>query len=471
MEDYVKRYKGIRWTVFYGSYTGVSRHALHRLYGAVQYFLPYVIACDPATGSLNKVPGHAIIMGTPDDNLLVRSLEEKGIIFVPEAGQGYTIARIESPLHAGNHIIVIAGRDENGVLHAVYDFCRQLSDRHICSENPDPVQLSDAFDTIPLFDIREQPCIHRRGIWTWGYVIHDYRRFIDNMAQLRMNMLVMWNDCLPLNINEIIAYAHARGIGIIPGFHWGWGLEGLDISSTGDRARIKDMVLENYFENYRDRAIDGIYFQTLTEHRETELHGQPFAAVVCSLVNEIGQEILKEKPDLRIEFGLHATSIREHYTDLAQLDPRITIVWEDVEGFPYTYEPVWHEQETLEKTIEYTRKLIALRPGLEFAMVAKGWTTLDWSNEFEHHGSFILGEETREAITERLKTRQQRWDAVNKLWYENAGHAARFYRELLKCKPSCVSVYGLIEDGLFEETIQPSVALFAETLWTPQTDG
>jgi hypothetical protein len=291
------------------------------------------------------------------------------------------------------------------------------------------------------------------------------------MARLRMNMLVMWNDCLPLNINEIVDYAHTRGIGIIPGFHWGWGLEGIDISRSGDRTMIKDMVLKNFIEHYRDRAIDGIYFQTLTEHRQTELHGRPFAAVVCSLVNEIGQEILKEKPGLRIEFGLHATSIREHYTELAQLDPRLTIVWEDVEGFPYTYEPAWHGQEAFDKTIEYTRHLIALRPESEFAMVAKGWTTLDWGNEFEHHGTFILGEATRKAIKERLETRQTRWDAVNTLWLKHAGRAAQFYREVLKCKPKTVSVYGLIEDGLFEETIQPGVALFAETLWNPQADG
>jgi hypothetical protein len=50
--------------------------------------------------------------------------------------------------------------------------------------------------------------------------------------------------------------------------------------------------------------------------------------------------------------------------------------------------------------------------------------------------------------------------------------AARFYRELLTSSPRGVLATGLVEDGMFEEAIQPSVALFAETLWNPhQTDN
>ena len=43
------------------------------------------------------------------------------------------------------------------------------------------------------------PALENRGLWTWGYVIYDYRRYLDNMARLKLNMLVVWNDCAPRN--------------------------------------------------------------------------------------------------------------------------------------------------------------------------------------------------------------------------------------------------------------------------------
>ena len=39
---------------------------------------------------------------------------------------------------------------------------------------------------------------------------------------------------------------------------------------------------------------------------------------------------------------------------------------------------------------------------------------------------------------------------------------------ILACRPARMTVTGLVEDGLFEETIQPSVAFFAETILNPR---
>ena len=100
-------------------------------------------------------------------------------------------------------------------------------------------------------------------------------------------------------------------------------------------------------------------------------------------------------------------------------------------------------------------------------MVAKGWTTLRWRTEFEHHGPFIQGERAPEFIRQRLKERQPRWDEVNRLWLENYPQALQFYRGVLAQSPSGMTVLGLIEDGLFEEKIQFSAALLGEMLWNP----
>ncbi len=96
-------------------------------------------------------------------------------------------------------------------------------------------------------------------------------------------------------------------------------------------------------------------------------------------------------------------------------------------------------------------------------LVAKGWITLRWKTEFEHHGPFVLGERDPGFIRERLRERQTRWDEVNALWMVNYPQALRFYRELREAAPGAMSVFGLIEDGMFEDTIQPSAALLGET--------
>jgi hypothetical protein len=168
----------------------------------------------------------------------------------------------------------------------------------------------------------------------------------------------------------------------------------------------------------------------------------------------------------------------ENYVDLKRLDPRLTIVWEDAGDLPYSYDPDVAFSEgklprglnTLDATIDYSKKLATFRPGSEFAMCAKGWTTLRWESEFEHHGPFIIGERAHEFIYDRLEERQPRWDYVNAKWAENYPAALRFYREIRNATSAPMSVVGLIEDGLFEERIQMSAALLGEMLWNPRRD-
>ena len=48
--------------------------------------------------------------------------------------------------------------------------------------------------------------------------------------------------------------------------------------------------------------------------------------------------------------------------------------------------------------------------------------------------------------------------------------ALRFYRVILDCRPPRFTATALIEDGMFEEKIQLSAAILAETLWNPRRD-
>ena len=204
------------------------------------------------------------------------------------------------------------------------------------------------------------------------------------------------------------------------------------------------------------------------------------AALACKWVNRISADLYAIKPDLHIQFGLHATSIVDDYTDLAALDPRVTITWEDVGAMPFSYEPVtdlgplgFTKPESLldsEGSIEYSKRLVSFRANRHFAMVPKGYTALRWDTEFEHHGPIILGERDEAWIEKRRAERKPRWDRVNTLWLRNFPHAARFYREILDCAPERMTVTALVEDGLLECAIEPAVALFAETVWNPRRD-
>ena len=46
-------------------------------------------------------------------------------------------------------------------------------------------------------------------------------------------------------------------------------------------------------------------------------------------------KILEENPKLHIQFGLHASSVREHLEDISGVDDRVEIVWEDCGAFPF----------------------------------------------------------------------------------------------------------------------------------------
>jgi hypothetical protein len=368
--------------------------------------------------------------------------------------------------------VVIGGADASGTLYGVTHFNKKLAGL----PPGDPKKIRQTLDNLVEFNAQESPTIENRGIWSWGYVIYDYRRFIDNLARLRMNRLLFWNDIPPINCHSIIDYAHARGVKVVLGFSWGWGIGDLDPNSREDRQLIKDEVICRVDQFYGHLGMDAIYFQTFTETSEKVIGGNLLAVLARDWVNDIAGAILARHPDLRIEWGLHATSILENYKCLESLDPRVVIVWEDAGVVPYAYDPITHSRSASfpaslnspEATVEFSTKLATFRANREFAMVAKGWTNLRWGVEIGPDGPFILGERAPDFIRNRLHERQPRWDYVNSLWLENYPEALRFFQAILATSPSRMTVLGLIEDGIFEEKFQVSVALFAEMIWNPR---
>jgi len=471
-------YPGPRWRLLCGSYTGAQRFAVDELQRMAQACLPYVLEVGPAPATSPGYTAPLILVGTVAEHALLRRLAEAGVIAVPDRSGGYTIAALDAPWQPPQRLLLVAGADAAGVLHGVADLNTRVLGGDAFEERH--ASRRRTLDELKPFGCTQAPRVDDRGIWTWGYVIYDYRRFLDNMARLRMNLLTIWNDAPPVNAPQIVEYAHQRGVRVVWGFHWGWGARQLNLADATHVAALKRHVLETYERDYAGLPHDGIYFQTVTEHHDTMLAGAPLARRVCAVVNEIGGALLERHPRLWIQFGLHATSIREHWTEFAALDPRITITWEDAGVIPYAYWPLPDFREgvstafakgldNVERTIGYSRQLAALRGGQEFAMVAKGFGHLRWGVEFENHGPFILGERSPRFVQERHAMTLARWQRYNGYWLAHLPAAARFYREVLAAGPRRTLVTALVEDSLFEASIQPAIALFAHLLWDPDT--
>jgi hypothetical protein len=466
---YSPRYPGTRWVIIFGSYSGTEQLAVNQLQKLIQRYLPYIIEVLPATGTMDRGNDHMILIGTPENNPHIRALLQQTNLPQVVNPQGYLLACLDSPWHSGSRILLVTGTTAQGILHGVQALGKHLSTTVTARLLTGPEGHPDyrkSFDALPEFVIHESPVIERRGIWCWGYTIHDYRRFLDQMVHLRMNTIIAWNDFPPINAPQFIDYAHERGISVIFGFHWGWGLSNVSLTVPTDRQTIKEIVVEKYLNYYRDLNLDGIYFQTLTEHSKMEENGITTARAACMLVNDTSNALWKIKPDLKIYFGLHATSIQENYTDLVDILPAITIIWEDAGGIPYSYNPILDPIATPEKAREYSKRLATFRSGTQFALVPKGWPYLRWEDEFEHHGPFILGEQDASWIRHRLEERRTEWSRFNALWLQNYPFAARFYREISAIAPNMLAT-SLIEDSGLEEIIQPSVALLAESIWNP----
>ena len=359
--------------------------------------------------------------------------------------------------------IDILGADETNLLYAAYDFKNKyIPYARYSNTHMNPFYFNNIFgEPFKEYDFTSKPKIKDRGIWTWGYVIYDYKKFIDNMVSIKLNTLIIWNDYLPVNIKEIIDYAHQNGVKLYLGFAWGWDTKFVDISDTD---KLIPGIINTFETQYRDLGCDGIYFQSFTEVRSDTINGISVAETVTNFVNKIGSEILEKNKDFKLLFGLHATSVKTKLDVMKNVDNRISIIWEDAGAFPFDYVPVVGENAEdstgFEETVEFTRKIRDLRDG-GFGVVLKGLICLNW-NTFKHQkGEFVLGCADRSFILKRTEEKKDILKYLQACWIKNAKYALEMMKEFKS--DSMVTV--LCEDGMFEEKLNYPMALYAEMMW------
>ena len=376
--------------------------------------------------------------------------------------------QVSEPTAQGQQVC-LSGADENALMYACMDFANVYLEKAAQSDTSgSPYYRRSIFagDALPAADQLSAPVILHRGLWTWGHAIYDVRGYLEHMAHLKLNEVIIWNDFLPVNAREVVQIAHSLGIRVIWGYAWGWdtGIH-LDLSDQAALDRAADAVVEQYEREYAGAEGDGLYFQSFTETAQERVNGRLIAQVVVDWVNGIAARILERHPRLRLQFGLHASSVRNHLAHIARTDPRVEIIWEDCGDFPYHYMP--SRQSDPQATRDFTDRMLSLRPGTVTGAVLKGMICLDWGT-FEHQaGPFVLGHADEETIRARRERIRPIWRQIQAEWMTWGAVCQATVRQMAA---SPVALYALLEDGLFERDIPLPAALFAGLLWNPEAD-
>ena len=413
---------------------------------------------------LNDNKDISVYLGLNNDNIIQKSIREYALS-ICDVEQGYTVRAGKGE---DGMDVVICAKDEQGILYGAVDFCNKYLGRYMWRAGHNDIMKSDFFqkvnsENLPEWRTTSFPSIPRRAIWTWGHVVYDYKRFIDNMVMLKLNELVLWNDHVPLNASEIVDYAHKNGIKVIWGYAWGWDVDCAQNDITDEYLRkVQESVISKYVNDYKNKG-DGIYFQSFTELHVEEINGKCIASVVTDFVNDTSRKLLEITPDLEIQFGLHATSVKNHLDSFTKLDSRVRIVWEDCGSFPYSYDPF--DIDSFDSAMLFTDKLLSLRENERFGAVLKGQTNLDWRSFSHLNKSDRIGECDIEFIKDRASQKAKLWKVIQSYWVQNGDVARKLIQKIATNKHAVVEM--LVEDGCFEYNINPSTALCAEYAWNP----
>ncbi len=447
-----------KFAIIYGKLENdIQKRAVEELSSILlDYTLEYPV-CFEYDESTNMTDYKCIYIGTKQSNPYIRDTSRKRLSKAEE----YFI-KVE------DNVVTVEGYDDAGVLYGVLDFYNKYIIKY---EHPDTDEYWVNFlerDKIPNFEYASAPSVKERGLWTWGHVIYDYRGYLDNMMKLKMNRVIIWNDFVPINAEEIVKYAHSRNIKVIWGFAWLWdtNCNKFDIKNLDG---YSEEIFAKYETEYSKLGGDGIYFQTFTELGKDNINGVLIAEAASKFVNRTAALFYEKYPDLEIQFGLHATSVKNRLEFIKTVDPRIRIVWENCGSFPFSYIP--KDIGAFENTIDFVRNISQLRGQDDrFGVVTKGLVKLDWS-QFEHaQGSQCIGVSSEYVKKNRVERKRRIWKYIQAGWLTNADKVYEMVQQMCHLKDGELCIFALVEDGMFEENIMYPVALYSEMLWDSNND-
>ncbi|MBR5157540.1 MAG: hypothetical protein IKW59_07220 [Clostridia bacterium] len=364
--------------------------------------------------------------------------------------------------------VIIEGYDDAGVLYGCADFYNKYIIKFE-NRNLHGGYFLDIFaqEKLPEYECVSSPSVKNRGIWTWGHVIYNYKGFIDNMLKLKLNTIIIWNDFVPVNADEMIAYAHSCNVKVIWGFSWLWDVNCalVDMNTLYDSI---DGILEKFEKQYSHLNVDGIYFQSFTELATDKIGDVLVADAVTKFVNEAAARFFDKFGEMELQFGIHATSVKEKLDYIKNVDPRVRLYWEDCGSFPFAYIP--KDIENYEETKDFVIKTTHLRENEKYGAVTKGIVCLDWG-EFEHlAGSFYIGKCSKKVTHNRVERKNRIWRYMQSYWLANADKAYDMVKTMCEETGGDLYITALVEDGMFEENVMYPVAIYSEMLWDTNND-
>ena len=220
---------------------------------------------------------------------------------------------------------------------------------------------------------------------------------------------------------------------------------------------------------WKNSSADGIYFQSFTELKEEYIGDIFIPQAVTDFVNTTAALFYAQYPDLELQFGLHATSVKEKLDFIAKVNPKIRIVWEDCGAFPFAYSP--RQIADFDKTTEFIQKAAALRGAEDkFGVVTKGFTTLSWPEFVHMNGSVFPGVSSQWMKRNRVIRKEKQWKFFQAFWLTNANYAQEMIKTMASGKNGDLYITALVEDGMFEENVMYPVALYSQMLWDCNED-
>ncbi len=455
------------WKIVYTEYAGMEKKAVELLsaeIGALTLrdtgiYTIHVLACEQVEQAI--LDTNTVLIGLHRQNPVIQKYIDA--LAIPQ--NGYVVKAIDNPDSPEHKLVLITAHEPTALFYGAVDFVDDCLAESTPADHH-PIRLVDEVLSHPMPDYysASAPVTKTRTVFTWGHPINDYRNYIENMARLRLNEWIIWNDYVPLNAKDLVEYAHEFDIRVIWGFAWGWSRDcaGIDLSRL---EQMKEEILNTYEQQYKNIAGDGIYFQSFTETQLDSINGRPIADTVVEFVNTVSAALLERYPSLRIQFGLHADSVKNHLDSIRNVDKRVKIVWENCGTFPYGAlgaEPFTFSESEFEQTRRFSETILSLRQG-ETGMLFKGFMTLDWCGDrFVHQaGPFVLGKSNRRLIEHDRTMLEPIWRYLQTGWMKNGAYAHRMTRLLTQHDPNIT--IGMA--GQFAGGIWFAEALCAQLLW------
>ena len=480
--------KQTEWKIIYSAYTGIAEKAINLLSKEGGKYLIrnsgllrlHVLPCEKESEYTESK--NAFFVSCINDSPLIQKYVD--IKEVPE--NGYLVKVIKNPSDETGRFVILTAHTQQELFYSVVSFLDDYIYKYAPNDShqyrPDLIfdGIGNHFSGVteqllPECCYTEVPEFKTRSIFTWGHSINNYKAYIDNMARLKLNELIIWNDFIPLNISNIIDYAHLYGIKVILGYSWGWREIPTNDDITAENIeKVQNMVIKKYKDEYSLTNCDGIYFQTFTEAgADKYVNGKPLARYAIDMINSISKELKKITPGLRLLFGLHSFTVKDHLDIISELDKDVEIYWENLGGtYPFNYgTSVNGHVEEYEKTNEFLKKVLELRGGTGSTIVFKSIMMLDWSpgNFIVQRGPYIMGENA-EVITEHDRAcRTSSWRQFAADWIKNGNDAAKVVKLIKDNKKdnSGVCIAGTLT---LDAGICLPVAIYAQMFRNPSPD-